>query len=115
MAKADPICAQANAKLREVFRIQHWDDIPAAAAAFATYAKHSSAEMMKLKAPSSIRGDWAAIIGGYQAIGQYVGEMGERAKVTKKPEAALVAKLTTTQGRLAVTGGRSGFKACGKI
>ncbi len=113
IAKANPICAQANAALQPVYKITKFPDIPPAAAKAASEIRQASSELASLKPPAAMEKDWKVVVSSYQTLATVIAELGEHAKLTTKPDVPVIAKLANDQNLRTATAFRLGFNVNG--
>jgi hypothetical protein len=109
IARANPICVQANAALQPVYKITKFPDIPPAAAKAAGEIRQDSNELTGLKPPTLMEKDWKVMVGSYQTVATDINELGEHAKLTTKPDVAVIAKLANAQNLRTAAAFRLGF------
>jgi hypothetical protein len=114
VAKAEPICAQANSKLNSAMAVTDQIDVPSAAAEAATYEQQVSAELAKLIPPASMSNDWKVIVTSYKTVGNDLAKLGEAAKAKDKPNPALIIEFTNSQQRRASAATHEGLSECAR-
>lgn len=118
IAKADPICQRANAKL-DSSNISP-QNIAQVAPGIAAVDRQVSAELAKLTPPSSMAGDWTIIVDGFRKSGVGLERLGAVPRISslKKPSKAVIEAetvFTGSQDARASAGARSGFKDCARF
>jgi hypothetical protein len=108
-AKANPICIQANAALQPVYKITNFTAIPPAATKAAGEIRQASSELAGLKPPTSMEKDWKVVVSSYHTVATDINELGEHAKLTTKPDVAVIAKLASAQNLRTATAFKLGF------
>jgi hypothetical protein len=114
IAKADPICKQANSRLDAALAIKNKQAIPAAAASAAAYELQASIQLAKLNPPSTMAADWKAIVAEFRTVAKSINQLGEQYKNGRKLDVNIANEFTGAQHRRAVIAAQNGFKNCSK-
>jgi hypothetical protein len=122
IARADPICRQANQRLRSSkFDVPNMARL---APVIATAFTQAASELGKLSPPSSMSADWGVIVDGFRRAGVGFQEIGQGAKglppdirvfARSKTLIEGEAEMTKAQRDRSVTAARDGFNDCSRF
>jgi hypothetical protein len=115
IAKAEPICARANAELRKVYHVTDQRALPRVTAQFAADERTVAAELASLKPPSSMASGWKTIVGDYQRLGEDIAQLGEHAKTSTTPDVSVITSLSTAENERTAAARGYGFKYCANL
>jgi ABC-type phosphate/phosphonate transport system substrate-binding protein len=114
VAKANTICKHGNDALK-TSKISP-ANLATVAPQVAAVDRQVSSELAKLKPPSAMSADWAAIVDGWQKAGEGLTKIGQAAQAKQKTQEMIGEGIfTKAQDDRAVTARRNGLESCGEF
>jgi hypothetical protein len=115
IAKAEPICARANAELSST-TVRSGSEFARALPQAAAYERAEATELSKLAPPGTMAVDWEQIVAGIRAFAEDTAKVGEYIQ-SKNPTAAttLYAAAKKDHEHVAAIFKGDGFKECAAV
>ena len=112
IAKADAICARANAELSSS-SVKSEQDYATVMPQDAAYFESEAGQLRGLKPPAGMEKDWNQIVANFQVIAEDIAKVGEYAqKKTLARGAALYKAANEARQQIFAIAKRNGFKVC---